>query len=393
MKKFLKFDERTIKSYVIENGLFETQDDFTCMEIGDGNLNYIFKIKDKLSTKSFIIKQADDFARISRDLIVSRSRNTYEAAAIQYTDTICTGYVPKIHKVDKTLSCFVMEDLGNNSNLKDLFVNHQIIDVVAHDIADYLSKQYYYSSCFYLQKTDQKRFAHTFNNPEMCKITAKLVFEYPYIYNEVLKTYKGKNIDYVDRRIVNNQALLKKVHEYKKSFLEKKQSFVHGDLHTGSLCYFNNQIKILDYEFAFYGPIGYDLGNILAHCIFAIIHAGAKSTCDPNAISFAKWLISTITLLFELFFEYTHQKIKDDFIFEEFHKEVIVDINAFCATEIIRRILGIAKSKELVDIDKSKITEIEKQLLDFCVEIILHDDTFGLAEYVGFLNEYIKTCN
>lgn len=50
----------------------------TCREIGDGNLNYVFKVKDEKGN-SVIIKQAGSELRISKDMHLDTDRNRIES--------------------------------------------------------------------------------------------------------------------------------------------------------------------------------------------------------------------------------------------------------------------------------------------------------------------------
>ncbi|RIV96587.1 phosphotransferase, partial [Vibrio harveyi] len=66
--------------------------------------------------------------------------------------------------------------------------------------------------------------------------------------------------------IYNDNNLKEKVAKLKCKFYNKKQSLLHGDLHTGSIMVkpFNN-IKVIDSEFSFYGPIGFDIGSLFGN--------------------------------------------------------------------------------------------------------------------------------
>ena len=46
-------------SYVKEKNLFLENDDLTVKEIGDGNINYIFKVENKISEQQIVIKITD----------------------------------------------------------------------------------------------------------------------------------------------------------------------------------------------------------------------------------------------------------------------------------------------------------------------------------------------
>lgn len=52
-------------------------------------------------------------------------------------------------------------------------------------------------------------------------------------------------------------------------FIERTQALVHGDLHTGSIMVTQESTQVIDPEFAFYGPMGFDIGAFLGNLILA----------------------------------------------------------------------------------------------------------------------------
>ena len=52
-------------------------------------------------------------------------------------------------------------------------------------------------------------------------------------------------------------------------FCERAQALIHGDLHTGSVMVTHDSTQVIDPEFAFYGPMGFDIGAFLANLILA----------------------------------------------------------------------------------------------------------------------------
>ena len=53
------------------------------------------------------------------------------------------------------------------------------------------------------------------------------------------------------------------VAKLKEGFLTHAQALIHGDLHTGSIMVTEEDTKVIDPEFAFYGPIGFDIGAVI----------------------------------------------------------------------------------------------------------------------------------
>ena len=45
----------------------------------------------------------------------------------------------------------------------------------------------------------------------------------------------------------------------------RAETLCHGDLHTGSVMCMETQTKIIDPEFGFYGPMGFDIGMLIAN--------------------------------------------------------------------------------------------------------------------------------
>ena len=52
-------------------------------------------------------------------------------------------------------------------------------------------------------------------------------------------------------------------------FCERAQALIHGDLHTGSVMVTRESTQVIDPEFAFYGPMGFDIGAFLGNLILA----------------------------------------------------------------------------------------------------------------------------
>jgi len=52
-------------------------------------------------------------------------------------------------------------------------------------------------------------------------------------------------------------------------FCERAQALLHADLHTSSVMVTRESTQVIDPEFAFYGPMGFDIGAFLGNLILA----------------------------------------------------------------------------------------------------------------------------
>src|SRR5690554_3332296 len=94
-KHFL-FDLQSIKHYAIDKlKLFDKNANLIVEEIGDGNINYVFRIEDKNTNKKVIIKQADKYLRSSQRLIDSK-HNEVEANMLKFYNEHVLDFVPKL---------------------------------------------------------------------------------------------------------------------------------------------------------------------------------------------------------------------------------------------------------------------------------------------------------
>ena len=74
-------------------------------------------------------------------------------------------------------------------------------------------------------------------------------------------------------------------------FLERQQALLHGDLHTGSLMVTESTTHVIDAEFAFVGPIAFDVAKMVANLLIAYFASfGLESRSEPREEQRA-WLL------------------------------------------------------------------------------------------------------
>ena len=403
MTKFNEYflmEEKDVLLYV-KNELkyFNSNDQITCKEIGDGNINYIYRISNGMD--SIILKQAGIHTRSnSSGRVLDTNRNTREAEILSYYGSLLPELSPKIIHIDKTMKLFVMEDLQGYLILRDALMKGQIYHHLAEQISEFIVQTTLSFADFFVDAFYKKDNVAKYINKELCKISEELVFREPFfnILNE--NVFSDSLKEFVKNNLYENKILQSEAAKLKYEFMNYSQALIHGDLHTGSIFVNEDYIKVMDCEFAFYGPIGYDLGNIVANFIFAYIYH-INVTNDKNYTSFLFRVINDIIKLFKNKFiiKFVHDTIdisaKNDYFIEFYLLEVLKTSFGICGLEILRRTTGCARVKEIESVEDDEIRRnIEYTLLNIGIECIMYRDIIAEEEnFMAVIDKVISKIN
>ncbi len=371
-------DTRTVKQYVVERlGAFSSDAPLTVTEIGDGNINYIFRVMDQATQESLIIKQADVLLRSSgRPLDIDRNR--IEAEILRLQNDLAPQFVPKVYHYDQKMYALTMEDISDYQNMRYELIKKKTFPDFSEEITEYLVRTVLFTSDLVLARKMKKLRVKEFINPEMCDISEDLVFTEPY------NDYKQQNIltpgneRFVTENLYENEPLHVEVALLRNRFMNNAQSLIHGDLHTGSIFINPTGLKVIDPEFAFYGPAGYDIGNVLAHLYFPMV----KNLFDPTFdASFHRWIKQTIGAVYDQVQEklarYYNEAVtvslyRNPTFKKTILREMMSDAAGYAGTEIIRRVVGDSKVKELSLIPCKQKVEAERVLLKLGIQLIIN---------------------
>jgi 5-methylthioribose kinase len=141
------------------------------------------------------------------------------------------------------------------------------------------------------------------------------------------------------------------------------EALIHGDLHTGSIMVTESETRMIDPEFAFYGPMGFDLGAVLGNLVMNYLASAGHERSPGERRSFEAWMLETIENVWvefsRKFVELWRAEANGDAypaaLFagqagaarleaerQAFMDRLFQDTVGFSAAKIIRRILGLA---------------------------------------------------
>ena len=380
MKDFHEFflmSIEDVKRYAVEVlHKFEPDEETECVEIGDGNINYVFRIWSKRDGHSVIVKQADKLLR-SSGRPLDLYRNKIEASILQLEGQLAPGYVPEVYYYDETMAATSMEDVSAFKNLRKELAANRVYPHLAENISTFMADTLLPTTDLVLDRAEKKKRVKFYTNPELCEITEDLVLTEPY------DDFRGRNIitagneDFVREFLYEDQQLHAEVGKLRERFMNNAQALIHGDLHSGSIFANEEGIRVLDPEFAFYGPMGYDIGNIIGNLFFSWAN---KAFTMPEETDAIQALERTIRDTCDLTMEKLARKYDQLVTFSlyrapDFRKayldSVWADSLGYAGTEIIRRTVGNAKVMEVSSVaDPALRVPMERALVKLGITLI-----------------------
>lgn len=363
--------EESAISLLKELHFFAENEHVTCREIGDGNLNLVFQMSTQGSTKKWILKQALPYAKVvgeSWPLTLKRAK--IESDALLQFAKFTPHLVPEVLYSNETLALTIMEDLSHLSIARTGLIKGESYPNLGKDIGTFLAHILFKTSDLGLSPTEKKEKAQQFSNPELCKITEDLVFTDPFFDHDT-NDFEPELSEKVEQLWKEDELKLE-VAKLKRLFLTNGDALIHGDLHTGSIFASEHETKIIDPEFAFYGPFGFDLGHFIANLLFnALRRPQAQTELFGFIYDTRETFSSVFTSLWKEdknnpflqvngYLAYTLQTIWQDAL-------------GFAGCEMIRRTIGLAHVADLDTIEESELRIRTKETaLDIGKSLILN---------------------
>jgi 5-methylthioribose kinase len=387
--KYFLMTEGDVAGYVTAKmpDFFKPPLKLSVKEIGDGNLNYVFRVVNETDGRSLIVKQAGVALRISAEMKISTDRNRIESEILLLQDKYAPGLVPKVYQYDTVMCVCIMEDLSDYRLMRYALMEHKTFPRFADDITSYMVNTLLNTTDVTMEHKAKKDLVKRFINPELCEITEDLVYTEPYNDNKKRNIVTSENLDFVKKELYGDKRLHLEAAKLKFEFMNNAQALLHGDLHTGSIFVKENAregeaaTRVFDPEFAFYGPIGYDAGNVIANLFFAWHNGNAAG----NAV-FSEWVLETAVSVIDMFKQkflasfaknVTDVMAKTEGFAEYYLASIIADTAACAGLELIRRTVGMAQVKDITTIaDRDKRVKAERVNILCAKDCILNRASF-----------------
>ncbi len=251
---------------------FDTSGQVSVSAIGDdaedsqGLINYVFRVRNE--TGSLILKQAREHMRLDDDVEASgasycppQDRNYSEYLSMKLRRAIAPDCVPEVYDADRDNHVFLMEDVDYLRPARAQLSQGVMIDGFAERVARFLCDSHFYTTEFYLDTETFRELGRRFVSTGMRAIMENWLF---------LRDTPTHQCPALTRHFLPHifaEDVVVQSHILRHKYMSSTQAFIHSDVHTSNIFADGSQIKVIDMEYTFAGPVAYDLGYFLASLV------------------------------------------------------------------------------------------------------------------------------
>jgi 5-methylthioribose kinase len=269
-------------------------------EVGDGNLNLVFIVEGP--DGSVCVKQALPYVRAagpSWPMSLERAffENSYYRALAPYVGEL----IPKVYHYDAERYCTVMERLSPHIILRHGLIAGRRYPNLARDMGQYVARGCFFTSdCAWPFEHKLDGIALFAGNKALVRISVDLIFAEPYLVSK-RNRHTSPQLDEIVSDLRCDGPLKVAVARFGQKFLNEPQALLHGDLHSGSVMVTDNETRVIDPEFAFYGPIGFDLGAFFGNLLLNWYSQPGHATPSDDRVAHQEWLLEQAKIFWTTF--------------------------------------------------------------------------------------------
>jgi 5-methylthioribose kinase len=336
--------------------------DWRINEVGDGNLNLVFLIEGPRG--GVCVKQALPYVRmVGEGWPMTLARTYFEHEYLREQQAHVGRLIPQVYHYDAALYAIVMERLKPHVIMRHGMIRGLRYPRFAAQITDYLARSLFFTSDLAMPAARKKTLVATFcGNTELCKITEDLIFADPYRVAEQNR-WTAPYLDATAKSLREDMDMHVAISRLKLKFMASPEALVHGDLHTGSIMVTEHETRVIDPEFAFYGPMGFDVGAVIANLLMAYFASAGHERAPGERSAFEAWVLETVEQVWRDFarkfldlwrteatgdgypaslFEGATGAARLETERQAYMQRLFADTVGFAAAKIIRRIFGLA---------------------------------------------------
>eukprot|EP00892_Ulva_mutabilis_P010052 jgi/Ulvmu1/7419/UM036_0079.1 len=346
---------------------------WTCEEIGDGNINFVFVVSG--ASGAVIVKQGLPYIRcVGESWPLSQERLRVEVDSLRLLHSACPQHVPDVYMFDSAKFIISMQYLAPpHVVLRYGLLDGHTYPRLAQHAAEYLASTLFRTSMLRLSPEEFRKQEQTFHNSEMCALTEQVIFTDPY-HDAPVNRHTSPHLDAAVAALRAEPAVKAAAAAAKAAFCSRREALLHGDLHTGSCMVTADTFFVIDTEFAFCGPMAFDVSKLISELLLTFFALDGHSTDAAPRTAQQAYLLQVVCDLWTGFgarfcelweTEAGGASLSAAPVFAEdaaarkvtqaaFMQQLLSDSLRFAGCSMLRRIVGIAHNADferIADVD------------------------------------------
>ena len=241
-----------------------------------------------------MLKQALPYLRVAGESWpLTRERMRFETQALVKHNELAPGLAPQVYHFDNEMSLVVMEDLSALEVMRRPLVARKRFPHFADHISTFLARTLFFTSDLYLTGLEKKELQATFINPHLCKIQEDFVFTDPFMASareplEPPDRRRGAGSAARRRTQAGHRRAKRRVHDARPG--PDPQRPAHRQHHGRR----RSRRSVIDPEFAFYGPMGFDIGAVLENLVLNYLSHFAHTPDGAVRREYQEYLLALV---------------------------------------------------------------------------------------------------
>ena len=274
----LRLEEKHLARYLEQLGLIPAGEEVRVEPAGDGNINWVRRVRFGEPPRSIVVKQArPELERFPEyqaptERIIFEARY-YERARPLEPSPVC----PRVIHFDTRERVLVLEDLGNAERMDAALTRGADLTPALRDLGAFLGAVH--------EATSGASLGADFPNDSMRRLHGEHIFELPLRANDFPLS------DALRRRataLADDAELVAIADACHARYLEPRGALNHGDVQAGNILLPPESPRLLDAEIAHLGDPAFDVGTLLAHVVLAAVARGRADEARSPAVELWK---------------------------------------------------------------------------------------------------------
>jgi 5-methylthioribose kinase len=270
------FREADLAGWLASLGLLDPGEPVLVEAAGDGNINWVRRVRSRARERSYVVKQARPALERFPEYRVSTERIEFEARWYQTVERFDQeGICPRVHRFDAERKALVLEDLGGAERLGDLLARGGDAAPAAASLGRFLGAVH--------AGTRDPALADRFANHEMRALHGEHIYALPFRPNDFPLSPAVRRRG---QQIADEAELLARIEAAYQRYRGLSLALVHGDVQPSNVLLVAGAPRLIDAEIAHLGDPAFDVGQLVGHLWLRALARGEAKAAAPALSAF-----------------------------------------------------------------------------------------------------------